>query len=746
MFFQPRPNRLTDTKDEAYHVNCARWALTSTSYQDYINFAYRGLINWQFYRGNQWILDEDLDPFLLDESGEVRNRIKFVQNIILNYVQYFRGTAIRMDVNGKVISTSRHSTNRKIQYMEKMRHLARVASTSNFASAAINKAYGIDEDEQEAMQSAQNLWVDEHLERINAFSRAMSDRNDFETLKLQAAEHMALDGLCVSFEDTSRGMQTFTNIDPKRFIWDRSARRLDLLDAQFMGDFWFAAPTELYEKYPKLTEADKQNIEKATAINLAPTGFHSYMFGLNKNIINRAPVYRIYWQDIDRSEWGCCSDDYGYPVLVKIEKNGRYTKKDLITPPDGFFEAELENVGVEPKYRNKSITIDKQQTRFCEYIEPMFIAGSTGDPIVLDFGTVPFQETHSYVKNFTPYPYKVWCWSLVDGEPMAPVDNIIDPQRLINRYNSMGEAQVNNSRGKGTIYDKDMVDSQGGEEEFLRKINMSQPIGVNAAGRLNNSVMSYDSNISNSTFGIMKLAQDMKGIADNLFGGGEALLGQGGGYRVSVGAVKQNLDQATTTQEPFFYGLLKYLQQMHHSIVNRGIKIALANPGQLAAIVGDDGVADFNLSPEMIFEEFGYELKASTNRQEEVELANQMILQLSSPNVGLIIPTIAANAYGNCDLADVGMLIRKSMAAKEEAAKQQEKADKVKTDAAQNLAAISTEQQNNAQDFAFSQQQHEAEKNRQTQLDAKALQVAGDMAKTEAQTNVQKMQQPTPEQ
>jgi len=107
-----RPNRLEDKKDLGYHARYARYCLYSSNLENYRTFLIKSATNRAFYKGLQWIFDEDLDAFLMDESGEVRNRIKFVQNIVKPYVEYYRGSAIRMDISATAMSSS----HRRSQY------------------------------------------------------------------------------------------------------------------------------------------------------------------------------------------------------------------------------------------------------------------------------------------------------------------------------------------------------------------------------------------------------------------------------------------------------------------------------------------------------------------------------------------------------------------------------------------------------------------------------------------------------
>ena len=100
-----RPNRLEDKKDEKYHSDYAKWCLNVINHPLYRKFIAKTLVNWSFFKGNdgQWIFDEDLESFFLDESGDVRNRIKISKNIILPMVAQYEGNAIRLSISARAL-------------------------------------------------------------------------------------------------------------------------------------------------------------------------------------------------------------------------------------------------------------------------------------------------------------------------------------------------------------------------------------------------------------------------------------------------------------------------------------------------------------------------------------------------------------------------------------------------------------------------------------------------------------------
>lgn len=715
-----RPNRLEDKKDLGYHARYARYCLYSSNLENYRTFLVKSATNRAFYKGLQWIFDEDLDAFLMDESGEVRNRIKFVQNIVKPYVEYYRGSAIRMDISATAMSISRFSVSRKIMELEKMRHLTKVAQMSASFGEAIKTKFNIGDTIAETENITQNLYKDRYEERVNALIRAVSKENEFEDIKVRVAHNLAMDGLGVVFEEERNGEQVFELIDNHSFIFDSTAKRPDLKDAQFMGDFWMASPTQLYERYTSLSQIERAIIEESSKQNTNGYGsFHQIRNDtLGQRVNGRLPVYRLFWDDTEKVEYGVVQDGAGYTILTKINSSDSvYTDKDLIEPPDGFYEETLLNKG--RKVKNKKITVYEDTVRYCEFTPSEFLNGATKDDIIYKYGIRPHQYKSSFKKKYTDKPYKCSCWALVDGDILSPIDDVIDPQRMINRMNSMAESQINNSRGAGVIYDKDMVDEQEGEEGMQRNMNQSKPVGLNAQGRLNNSIMSYDSTVKQGTFGIYNVADRMKAIADNLFGGGEALLGQGGGYRVSVGAIKQNLTQATTTQEPFFYALSNIMMQCMDSISNRGRIIYSLNPSRMANLIGDEGILDFNATKEMVLEDFKIHIYRSTNRQEEIEMANEFLTTLLTNQ--LIDKEVYAKYFGNADMKEVGMAIREYTAKMLEAERQQAKIEEARAKITSDISQIAMASDNNERDFQNSQSQIENEKTRINNLEAKAV-------------------------
>ena len=112
---QVRPSRLDDNKDKKWHVDYARWTLNTFNNPLQQKFIAKTLANWSFYKGGdgQWIFDEDLESFFMDETGNVRNRLKIAKNLIKPMVEQYVGNAVRLEYRAKAKSESDYVINRR---------------------------------------------------------------------------------------------------------------------------------------------------------------------------------------------------------------------------------------------------------------------------------------------------------------------------------------------------------------------------------------------------------------------------------------------------------------------------------------------------------------------------------------------------------------------------------------------------------------------------------------------------------
>jgi hypothetical protein len=662
----PRPNRLEEEKDEDYHVRYARWCIGNYNVFYYQDFVSRYLTNVAFYRGNQWIFKEDLEAFLMDESGEVRNRVKLVQNIIKPFVDYYRGAAIRMDINAEVITQSRETKNRRNLALDRVLFWSRQArkyaeSGNQQAAQMIEQQFNISRNEAAAIDTFNNLYVDELVKKgQNLFKYIKDVRNNTADMKMQLATYLALSGLGVLKEVDFNGEQIWEITAPHRFIFDNTCESPNLDDAEYMGEFKMWSATDVYEMYPNVGLDSKKLIEQSISNGSNYYGIHNVL-SFYYNYSQKAPVYEMYWRDVDVSKYAAFYDRFGYPILEEVSKDRPLNEAIPAENLQSFVNdyawiKDILNEGSDEIDRNNKV-IEVEQVRFCNFVPREYILG--GNDIVLEYGKRKYSQKNQLGYRKPDFPYKASTYSYILGEIMSPLDSLI----------SVAESHVNNSRGSGTVIDKDSLDPQGGEEEAMRNMNLSKPVLVNAQRQVNNVIGSYDGTIKAGTLNLFSIATNMKNIANDIFGSGGQMTGGEGAYRANGSVAQINMAQGTIMQEPFFKALEQIYMQSYNSMLDRGKRIYLANKRKLSFIVGDDGVETLEMTDDMLFEDFNARIIRSADFYTERESADQMLMIFRDK--GMIDDKVFASLYRNATMMDVAYALRGFVGLKAEAEKAQ---------------------------------------------------------------------------
>jgi hypothetical protein len=630
-----RPSRLTPDKNKEYHTLFARWCIGGAFGTSLNAFYMKTMVNWNFYRGNQWLYNEDLAAFLMDESGDVRNRIKFVENIIRPMVEQYVGNAIRTDFTFRAQSVNETVLNRREVQLQKLKTLTRLSQdTAPQFAEMLKENFPIGQDTNETETMFNNYYVDDYEKAINNLIRYISTKNDFEKLKVEATKHLAISGLMVLKDYVQGGEMMWKVQDPLYFFFDRGAKRPDLKDAEYMGSYQYMLPTDIFERFETLTGQEREAIEDYAKSQKYQNS--QYTGAFMESLRGRVPVYEVYWKDTEKQEYGYVYDQFGYEFFTQINgPNGQYSGGDVIFPNDQERRDKMGGKLI------KTIYVDT--LRYAIFI-PKEELGVKGEDIMLEYGMDPYGETYLYDPSNIEFPFKCYCWSYHNGYIQSPIDDAIDPQRYINRLLSVAESQINNSRGSGSIIDKDMVDPQGGEEEILRNMNNSKPIFVQAKGNLNNSISAYDSTIGTGTQMLFSIVGQMRELVQNVTGINEAMQGASGGQRELVGVVNAQLQRGTLIQEPFYYTIGEMLKQCYQSMAQKGKRIYAANQRRLAIITGDDKAEQLIITKDFMMEDFRVFVKRTPPEVDMVAEGNMMALNLLTQ--GIIDHETFSKIYG----------------------------------------------------------------------------------------------------
>ncbi len=677
-----KPNRFEhpDLESEEYHLEYGKFTAHDSSNGLHQDFLEKTIINKRFYKGDQWIMDEDLEAFLKDDTGQTRNRIKVAHNLIRPMIEQYRGNAIRLSINAAAKSVSKKAINRREEALSKKILKTQIANEFPALGRLIKQSdAAVGETESETAEIHENLWVDTYPQIINRLIRYVAKLNELEQMQVMVSQNLGLSGLAVIEGFEHGGHLRFEVVPSEEFFFDRSARKYDLSDADYMGKCVGMLPTDIYESYD-ITHDQRKAIEsfvsdKQRSVNEAVNGSVTGDINIGSTKI---PVCHSYWRDTQKKTAGYVYDEFGYEYLVYIgetidTRTGEpYTEADLIDPPDT-----PKNKKLFKGKKKRSSYLDV--LRYCIFIPQ----GAIGNPsnkkdgvqdIVLDFGLAPHQETEYGDLSNVKFPFKCFTWGYVDGEVMSPVDDAINPQRLINRILSAAESQINNAGGTNVVVDKDSIDADGGEEKLYADVAQGKPITIRTKGRgVPNSLGVYDATPKQGTYNLFNIIPIMEGIIQKDTGVNEGLKGESTGSDQLVGVTQLLIQRGSLMQEPFYNALAQVFLQVHQHTATIGKRLYLDNEREMAMAVGDDVVEILKLAEDMRNEDFRVFVDRENADEIVFDNGNKMLdvfLQM-----GMIDEKAYSDAYGRTTPNGVAVLLREQSGMREELKRQQEKRD-----------------------------------------------------------------------
>ena len=710
-----RPNRLEDTKDEAYHAKYAKYCASTISNYLYRSWINKCLLNWSFYKGGegQWIFDEDVEAFFLDESGDIRNRLKWTKNIIKPMVQQFVGNAIRLAFDAKATCISDFVINEREKELAELKGFEKIAEAFPFMKDTIKRNLPIGETPQETEEIFQNIWEEKYESDINNLIEFIANDVNIDELKVQLTRSMALSGMGIYKGYEHNELYKAEALNPLFFFWDMSALKPDLSDSEFMGEWYYLDAPTIFERYPKLNAHQREAIERyGRADN---KGIHRIMNGIFTLKGGKIPVYETHWKDLQQFEYGWVLDENNTPyyTIINDKDFSDYTDKDLIEPP---LEKHREEMG-----KNKKHKVYRDVERYCIFI-PKEEAGAVDmEDIVLEYGIAPFQERNLYDPSNVKFPYKVYTWVYDRGEVLTPLDDVIDPQRFLNRTLSVIESHMANMRGTGTVISKSAVDDRDGEADVMRNINASKPIFVDTdrVGSVQNAIGTYGTNLGQGTLQMFQVIDQVQKSIQDVTGVNDAMNGTQGGSDVLVGVVEAQIQRGSLVQEPFYWGLTSILRQAYEHMATVGKAIYVDNPRKLTSIVGDKGLMNIELTKNHMLQDFRIFIKRSETKEQGIQQGNQLLFTLLQG--GLIDQTNFANLFGRANPENIAAALRAYTKTKVMA---QHKMDEVQ---AQQQQQAQGQQQQQVQALSALDQQHQEEKgvndemNHQRELEKIAL-------------------------
>jgi hypothetical protein len=495
-------------------------------------------------------------------------------------VQQYVGNAIRLSYNAKANCVSDFVINKREKELQKLKSLQKIGETMPFFKDIIKEFAPIEDTELETEELFYNGFVEDYEKDINNLITFISNEINIDDLKVQITRNLAICGLGIYKGYESGDNYVAEAVNPLFFGWDLSAKKPDLSDAEFMHEWYYMDSPSIFEKYQNISQEERELIENF-ANNNTQNSMHKIVNGIYTIPGGKVPVYEVYWKDIEKREYGWVLDEYGYPYYSMInDKDSPYTDKDLIEPATDKHKEEMG--------KKKKHTIYVDVLRYCVIIPQEEIGHGSGD-IVLEYGIMPYQEKNLYDPANVKFPFKCYTWVYDRGEVLTPLDDVIDPQRFLNRTLSVVESQMANMRGTGTVISKSAVDDRDGEADITRNINSSKPIFVDTdrVGSVQNAIGTYGTNVGSGTLQMFQVIQSVQQSIQDVTGVNEAMTGTQGGGDVLVGVVEAQIQRGSLVQEPFYWALTSILKQAYEHMATVGKSIYYDNPRRLAMMVGD---------------------------------------------------------------------------------------------------------------------------------------------------------------
>lgn len=670
-----RPNRFDGKRDEKFHLDMGRYSVYSGFNIDHSNWRKQIYINRNFWAGNQWIYEEDLESFLKDDSGQVRNRIKYVRNFVKGIVSSFTGNSIVLDLTTMAKSLSYRAKNRREEKLSELLFYTELASVmSEGYGEFLKKNMPIGESIDDTAEIFENIWVDEYTDNINKLLFYVSDKENFKQKQFELALDLCLTGLGVLKYDIYNGDFIFNRIRPENFFFDRACVNFDLSDSEFMGHYSEMDISAIYEKWQIKDAEVRKQIELYSNTDIKTENYKEYFSNSN----NRVPVFFVYFKDFETYEYGWVKDEFDYPYLTKInhiyegDEKPRYTDKDLIPVK----ELNMGQKNVTGGNNKKRLYVDL--LRYIEFI-PREVVSSISrkgiTDIVLSYGVVKYQDTENERISNVKFPYKCHCWEYDQGNIYTPITQLINPQRMINRFGSVMDNIINNAMPPTVAYDKDLTDPQD-IEDMMRNIYQGKPISLQTRGRgINNAITSLRGTLDDTVQMYYNLIDMTRLDMDRIVGVNESLKGESMGAEQLVGVTQLQIQRASLMQEPFYNALANIYLQSYQSIADVGKRVYIDNPRRLSIIAGDKGAEVLRLTEDYKLEDFRVFVERQPSYQQQIVQGNAELINLYK--LQLIDDMTFSDLYNRSTPDDASKAVRKYAKDKSLVAKQMAEQQKI---------------------------------------------------------------------
>lgn len=680
-----KPYKTQDAKNEDYHLRMARFfahdGVNDSRHSRWLEKIEKAK---SFYRGDQWVSEEDLSIFFQDKSGNPTQRVKLTFNVIRPIVETYRGSTLNMGFNGSVYSVGTESYKRKLLASQRVKFLDKVARGygGKFMEAIATKIPLGDSPEQ-TEANFEDLYVDDYAETMNNFLQVLMKMNDADKFAVKFAESCALTGAIVARPFIQGGHWSFRWVPSHSFFFDRSCIMDDTSDAEYWGEVHPMNISTLIEENQGLTNEQKKMLESAANLTADAMSTHGSPFGYQRTSSvytkGRVPVYKVVWADVVSYKYGYIENEDGNLSLERIdyipdgEKKPRFKSSDVV-PFDKL------SPGQKRILRGSSIaTVDCEQLRFCNFVPSEYTSGGSygnkmkSPDVVLSYGVFDMEERDPIDPRRVKPPYKVNFWSYMDGIVTGPIDDIIDPQRFINRILSVTENKINTAPHDFIAYDKRAASSSAGSEaELLAAMASGGSVGIDSRGLgLPNVIAPVTSTSAQNSIGLLNIVGSLSGFIQHTTGVNGAMQGGPAQRDQLVGVTESLIERGSLLQLPFFNAVSQVYLGLYNSAVTEGKRIYAESKVALADIVGESGANIIMITKEIAFERWACSIRMDAAEHLIKQSANNLLTTLLQ--LQIIDRAMFAELFNKSTPESIASFLRSSTRAEKVAAREQEK-------------------------------------------------------------------------
>lgn len=663
---QGRPSQAVKTKDRDYYLRYAQWMLWRSNCSEINQFQLQTRICWEFYMGNSfnkysWLWFGDIQNFLNDETGQVKFRQNWIDNIIMPMVRMYIGNGLRSGFTHSLKNASGSATVRKQAKLDERRLVENLArQIGGDIEAQMRQNLPIGDNEYQTKMMFEGEYKDPLIEAINDIIVSVSENNElFTEINEKVCEHLAVDGLAVVWDREINGHQVQRHIPSQYFIWDVAAKRKDLSDGAFMGHIDMVDPVSVYEEAPWLKPDDRLKIENWASGNYDGSYVANNMYF--PSIAGKVRRVNFEFRDCEVQEWGVVMSEYGFEIWCEINAKGINDEEPIYTDKDIIPYSRVQNPVYKAQLKRKSKLITYRQCiREIDLVDGSYYGGGndTGaDCVILYYGKKRYPEADPYAYGGQRFSYKCSTFKSYRGIPTSPTALLIDAQRIINRVEAIKEQQLNASRPSSLIYDESLP-TEKDKEYGIRNVLIN---GGVAAARTRGNAANMVREISGTNMSGQEFLDTYKGTtkrdAQMSTGGNETIMGAGTQELVRNSMIQAQM--GSIIQEDFYNSVSSVFKQLVQAQATRGSVIYRDNPDNLMAIVRSQECFDAFMELELAAETVYANIKRSQSRMSDIEMGNQLALQMVQ--AGMLDEVTFARIINKSTLDDVYRAISRSV-------------------------------------------------------------------------------------